>query len=169
MSDSTPRRLLIIWWSRTGASRQLALACRAGAASAAAPVQVRCLRCDRVGIADLLQADAYVFVAPENLGSLAGMMKAFFDRLYYDGLDQLAGRAYAALITAGSDGEGAQRQLERIVTGWRLRQAAATRIVRLAAQTPQAILAPKQVPAQERLAARELGLALAEGLSQGIF
>ena len=32
------------------------------------------------------------------------------------------GRAYATVISAGSDGTGAQRQIDRIATGWRLRR-----------------------------------------------
>ena len=42
------------------------------------------------------------------------------------------------LIAAGSDGKGAQAQIDRIVTGWRLRRVAEPLIVNLAAQTPEA-------------------------------
>ena len=45
----------------------------------------------------------------------------FFDRTYYAALDRIAGRPYAALICAGSDGQNAARQVECICTGWRLR------------------------------------------------
>ena len=56
-------------------------------------------------------ASAYIFVAPENLGALSGTMKEFFDRTYYGVLDRVSGRPYAAIIAAGSDGQGAARQL----------------------------------------------------------
>ena len=46
-------------------------------------------------------------------------MKDFFDRTYYAVLDGINGRPYAALICAGSDGQNAARQIERIATGWR--------------------------------------------------
>ena len=82
---------------------------------------------------------------------------------------KVEGRAYATLIAAGSDGEGAQRQIDRIATGWRLRRVAEPVIVNLAAQTPEAILAPKDVPAADLETCRLLGAALAEGLASGIF
>jgi hypothetical protein len=52
---------------------------------------------------------------------MAGIMKDFFDRTYYPVLDRINGRPYAVLICAGSDGQNAARQIERIATGWRLR------------------------------------------------
>jgi hypothetical protein len=41
--------------------------------------------------------------------------------------------------------------------------------VRNGAQTPEAILAPKTVPAGDLAIARELGAALAAGVASGIF
>jgi NAD(P)H-dependent FMN reductase len=76
-----------------------------------------------------LQADGYIFATPENLAAMSGVMKDFFDRTYYAALDRIAGRPYAVLICAGSDGANAARQVERIVTGWRLKRAAPTLIV----------------------------------------
>ena len=169
--------VLIVWWSHTGASRQLSAAAEAGARSAldalevTAPerVGIRRLRCDLAGPEDLLAARASLFVAPENLASLAGEMKAFFDRCYYPVLDQLGGRAYAMIIAAGSDGEGAARQLARIATGWRLRAVAEPLIVRTDAQTPAAILAPKQVAEGPLREAHELGATLAAGVQTGLW
>jgi len=42
-------------------------------------------------------------------------------------------------------------------------------IVNLATQTPEAILAPKHVPAEALEQCREIGAALAEGLRIGVF
>lgn len=117
----------------------------------------------------MLAAAGYLFACPENLGTMSGAMKEMFDRCYYPLLGQVEGRPYASLIAAGSDGHGAQAQLDRIVTGWRLRRIADPVIVNLAAQTPEAILAPKQVPARALDSARELGQALAAGLELGVF
>lgn len=119
--------------------------------------------------ADLLSARAYIFCAPENLASLSGQMKEFFDRCYYPLLDQLNGRAYAQMICAGSDGEGAARQLARIAKGWRLREIQAPLIICTHAQTPEAILAEKNIPDDQLEHCRELGLALGAGLSMGMF
>ncbi len=96
-------------------------------------------------------------------------MKEMFDRAYYPLLGQVEGRPYATLIAAGSDGAGAQRQIDRIAVGWRLRRMADPVIVNLAAQTPEAINAPKVVPDEALTQAREIGAALAEGLRLGVF
>ena len=117
----------------------------------------------------MLEAQGYLFACPENLASMSGAMKDFFDRCYYPLLGRIEGRPYATMIAAGSDGSGAERQIERIATGWRLRRVAEGMIVNLGAQTPEAILAPKTVPAEDLSRCRELGAALAEGLAQGIF
>src|SRR5215469_7626402 len=96
----------------------------------------------------LLECDGYLFACPENLAAMSGVMKDFFDRSYYPVLDRIQGRPYAALICAGSDGSNAARQLERIATGWRLKAIAAPLIVCTHAQTPEQILADKQIEAQ---------------------
>lgn len=156
--------LAIIWHSRTGAARALA-----EAAHAAAQGKAVLLPADRAQAADLLAASGYLFACPENLGTMSGAMKEFFDRSYYPLLGQIEGRPYATMIAAGSDGQGAQAQLDRIVTGWRLRRVAEPLVINLAAQTPAAILAPKTVPQAALAAAAELGAAIAEGIASGIF
>lgn len=156
--------LAVVWHSRTGASRALAEAAARGAGPAS-----RLLAAERVTPQDLLDASGYLFVCPENLGALSGAMKELFDRCYYPLLGRIEGRAYATVIAAGSDGHGAQTQLDRIVTGWRLRRVADPQIAMIAAQTPEAILAQKVVPAQVLARAEGLGAALAAGLEQGIF
>ena len=117
----------------------------------------------------LLAASAYLFVCPENLASMSGVMKDMFDRCYYPLLGQIEGRAYATAIAAGSDGHGAGAQIDRIVTGWRLRRVAEPLIVNMQAQTPEAILAAKHVPADQLARCEQLGASLAEGLALGIF
>jgi multimeric flavodoxin WrbA len=156
--------LLIIWHSRTGASAAMARAAAEGAGAVAMLVAAE----DAVP-AMLLAADGYIFCCPENLGSISGLMKEMFDRAFYTVLGRIEGRPYATLIAAGSDGAGAQAQIDRIVTGWRLRRVAEPVIANFAAQTPEAIVAPKQVPTKLLNQCRELGAALAEGLRLGVF
>ncbi len=156
--------LLIAWHSRTGAARAMAEAAEAGAGDAA-----RMVSCIDVTPDDLLAASAYLFVCPENLAAMSGAMKEMFDRCYYPVLGAIEGRGYATAIAAGSDGEGAQRQIDRIATGWRLRRVAEPLIVNLGAQTPEAILAPKQLGLDQLGRCRELGAALGEGVRLGIF
>lgn len=154
----------IIWHSRTGASRALAAAAAQGAGDDA-----RLIRAEDAEASDLLEAAGYLFVCPENLATMSGAMKEMFDRCYYPLLGKIEGRPYATMIAAGSDGHGAQAQLDRIATGWRLRRVAEPMIVVVEAQTPEAILAEKSLPDQILGNARELGAALATGLEQGIF
>ena len=156
--------LLIVWHSRTGTAEALAAAACEGAGQAA-----RSLRAEEAVPQAFLQAQGYLFIGPENLGSLSGMMKEMFDRCYYPLLGKVEGRAYATIVAAGSDGEQAGKQIDRIVTGWRLKRIAEPIIVNMEAQTPEAILAAKTVPQNRRNEARELGEAFAEGLRQGVF
>jgi NAD(P)H-dependent FMN reductase len=146
----------------------MAEAARAGAA-AETGCEVRLLHAAQAGPADMLAADAYVFATPENLAAISGQLKDFFDRSYYGVLDQVNGRPYASLVCAGSDGSNAARQIERIATGWRLKSMAEPLIVCTHAQTPEAILAPKQIGDADLERCRALGEALATGLVLGVF
>ncbi len=163
MSDPEPH-LLVAWHSRTGASRAMAEAAAQGGRETA-----RLLYCDEVQPDDLLSAGAYLFVCPENLASMSGAMKEMFDRCYYPVLGRIEGRGYATAIAAGSDGEGAQRQIDRICTGWRLKRVADPVIVNMSAQTPEEILAEKTLESEDIQRCRELGAGLLEGLVLGIF
>lgn len=162
------KQLLIVYHSMTGAARQLASAACEGARDETS-VQTTLLNAPDADADAVLGADGYLFATPENLASMAGLMKDFFDRIYYAALDRINGRPYAALIAAGTDGTGAERQIQRIATGLRLREVAPALIVVNGAQTPAAILAPKRVPPADLERARELGAALAAGLASGIF
>ena len=162
------KRLLVVWWSTTGGTRQLVGALREGAAQQA-DVELVVRRADQAGPADVLAADAMLFATPEYLGAMAGMMKDFFDRTYYAVLGRIDARACATLVCAGSDGQGAARQVARIATGWRLKPIAEPLIVITHAQTPEAILAAKVIDAPSLERARELGQTLAAGVSMGIW
>ncbi len=156
--------LAIVWHSRTGAARAMA-----AAAHEATQGRSRLIAAEQAAPEDLLAAQCYLFACPENLGTMSGAMKEMFDRCYYPLLGQVEGRPYATMIAAGSDGHGAQAQLDRIVTGWRLKRVAGPLLVNLAAQTPAAILAAKQVPVERLEECAMLGAALAEGIALGVF
>jgi len=158
--------LLIVWHSLTGGSEQMA---RAAAEGASGEVGLAVRRAAKATPDDLLAADGYLFVCPENLASMAGAMKDFFDRCYYPALGRIEGRPYATMICAGSDGDGAARQIARIATGWRLKPIAEPLIVCTHAQTPEEILAPKTIGEDDLARCRELGAALSTGLAMGIF
>jgi multimeric flavodoxin WrbA len=162
------KELLIVFHSKTGGARQMAEAALRGATAEHA-VRVRLLHAAEAGADDVLHADGYLFVAPENLAAIAGVMKDFFDRTYYAVLERVNGRPYAVLVCAGSDGTNAVRQIERICTGWRLKAVAEPLIVCTHAQTPERILAPKVIGPEELRRCEETGHAIAAGLALGIF
>ena len=143
----------------------------AEAAAAAARLETATVlkQAAQAGPEDLLDADGYIFCAPENLAAIAGVMKDFYDRSYYPVLGQIEGRPYAQMICAGSDGQNAARQTARIATGWRLREVQEPLVICTHAQTQEAILAPKVIPEPELAQCRDLGAAMGAGLSLGVF
>ncbi|KAF0166190.1 MAG: flavodoxin/nitric oxide synthase [Rhodocyclaceae bacterium] len=162
------KTLLVAYHSMTGGTEQMVRALAAGAA-AEDGVTTRLLHASDARATDVIAADGYVFATPENLAAISGLMKDFFDRCYYPALDRINGRPYAALVCAGSDGQNAVRQIERIATGWRLRRVAEPVIVCTQAQTAEEILAPKAIARMDLDRCRELGAALAAGLAMGAF
>ncbi|GAB3765472.1 NAD(P)H-dependent oxidoreductase [Ramlibacter monticola] len=164
----TPKTLLVVYHTMTGGTEQMAHAAAEGARGESGVV-VRLLRAPQAQPEDVLGADGYVFATPENLAAMAGMMKDFFDRCYYAALDRVNGRPYALLVCAGSDGQNAARQVERIATGWRLRGVAPALIVCTHAQTPEDIARQKQIGSADLAQCRELGAALAAGLALGVY
>jgi multimeric flavodoxin WrbA len=162
------KTLLIVYHTQTGGTLQMAQAAAAGARTEAG-VRVSLLHAAAAQTADLLNADGYLFATPENLAAISGQMKDFFDRTYYGALERIEGRPYAALVCAGSDGSNAVQQMQRIATGWRLKQIAEALIVCTHAQTPEQILAPKQIPQAQLQRCEELGATLAAGIAAGIF
>jgi multimeric flavodoxin WrbA len=162
------KQLLIVYHTLTGGTLQMARAAAAGA-SRESSLTVRVEAATGTGPEALLQSSGYLFACPENLAAMSGLMKDFFDRTYYPVLEQLQGRPYAILICAGSDGSNAARQIERIATGWRLKAIADPLIVCTHAQTPEQILAPKQIGAADLARCEELGATIAAGLDLGIY
>lgn len=159
-------RLLILYHSRTGGSRQMA---EAAFAAAQEECDAVLLTADEAGPDDLLAADGYIFCAPENLAAISGAMKECFDRCYYPVLGQIEGRPYAVMVCAGSDGQNAVRQMARIATGWRLKEVQEPIVICTHAQTPEAILAEKTIDPADLSRCGELGAALGAGLTMGVF
>jgi hypothetical protein len=78
-SGAHPKRLLLVWHSRTGLSKQFAKAMQRGAMEAAhqleagpADFELQWRAAADATWQDVLDADGYLFCAPENLASLSG-------------------------------------------------------------------------------------------------
>ncbi len=159
-------KLLIVYHSMTTGTQQLA---EAAAAAAGEEVDTVLKKAPDAGPDDLLSADGYLFAAPENLAAIAGAMKHFYDRCYYQVLGKIEGRPYAQMVCAGSDGENCAKQTARIATGWRLKAVQEPLIICTHAQTTEEILATKTIPETDLAKCRELGAALGAGLAMGVF
>jgi multimeric flavodoxin WrbA len=168
VKSSEMKKLLIVFHSMTGGTFQMAQAAAKGAHSEP-DVAVNMMHAGEAGANELLEGDGYIFATPENLAMMSGVMKDFFDRTYYPALDRIVGRPYTILICAGSDGENAARQIQRIATGWRLKAIAEPIIVCTHAQTPDAILARKEIGAFDLQRCEEIGATMAAGLALGIY
>lgn len=166
--SSTRRTLLIVYHSRTGGTQQMVEAFVAGARIEDG-VCTRVLQAHQAHGDDVLKADGLVFAGPENLASMSGLLKEFFDRTYYEVLDKVQGRPYGMMICAGSDGQSAARQIEQIATGWRLKLIQPAIILKTNAQTAQSILAPKKLGTAELKQCREFGALFATGLALAIY
>jgi multimeric flavodoxin WrbA len=157
------KRLLIVWHTQLGGTAQMAAAAIAGA-RAAADVDVLALRAHAAGVAQVLDADAYLFGCSENFGGIAGAFKDFLERVYYPCEHRIEGRAWSAFVCAGTDGAGAMLGLDRVATGLRLRKVHAGVVHRSGA-----VATRQRVPDEALAQCRELGATLAAGLSAGLW
>ncbi|ASK89616.1 flavodoxin family protein [Sphingorhabdus sp. SMR4y] len=162
------KKLLIVYYSYTGGTAQMVEAAKA-AGQGEEGTEIKVMRAEDCQAEDMFSADGYIFATPENLAAIAGVMKAFLDRCYYPLLGKIEGRPYAAMICAGSDGENAKAQLERIATGWRLKKVIDSLIICTHAQTEEQILAAKTISESDRQRCAETGATLAAGLAMGVF
>lgn len=150
------KMLLIAYHSQSGASARLAMAAAAGA-RVCDGITVHCGRCTDLGSGDLLQADALLLACAENNGRLNGGAKDFLDRIFYPLIAAGSVLPYGLLVSAGTDGQGAVADAQRIFRGIPFTQATEPQILH-------------GLPGEKELdAAREYGEAFATGVSMAIF
>jgi flavorubredoxin len=108
-------------------------------------------------INDLLNCNAIAIGSPEYFGTMAGMIKDFFDRTFEGAQDKTIGLPFVVFVCAGNDGRGAIVQIERIAAGYKWEKVLDhLRVV--------------GIPTENELGQlEELGQTLAAGVDFGIF
>lgn len=152
------KRLLIVYHSATGSTRQMLEAVVAGARDPLIEGIEVCVRGALAANADEVRGAAGILLGtPENFGYMSGALKDFFDRIYYPCLESTQGLPYGLFIRAGNDGQGARTAVERLTTGLRWRAIAPP------------LIAKGALSAAHLDACTVLGQTMAAGLEAGIF
>ncbi|HAR96346.1 MAG TPA: flavodoxin [Deltaproteobacteria bacterium] len=150
-------RILIVYHSQTGNTRQMAEAVARGVTDEGSVAALKqAFDCTP---SDLIECDGLVLASPEYFGYMAGAIKDFFDRTYEELREhpKVTRKPYCIVISAGNDGQGAVMQIERICKGYRFKRV----------QKP---IVSKGTVTQEVLAAcAEVGRVLAAGCEAGVF
>jgi multimeric flavodoxin WrbA len=122
MTQDDQRRLLVVAHDPSPNTARLVEAVLRGAGHEdIEDVETRHVRPLEAGPADVRACDALILGTTENLGYMSGALKDFFDRTYYQVIEQTEGLPYALYVRAGMDGTGTRRAVESICTGlsWR--------------------------------------------------
>lgn len=150
------KRLLILYHSQSGNTERLAQAVYRGAQQEA-DVDTRIVRAFDADLQDLVTSDGVIFGTPENFGYMSGAIKDFFDRTYYPAQEQEMNLPYALFISAGNDGSGAVREMDRILLGYPMKKVA------------DPVVVQGEITGADIERCEELGLNLAAGLAFGIY
>ena len=152
----TRKKILVIYHSQGGTMKRMAHRFAEGAAREK-DVAVILKKAAEATVDDLLQCKGIAIGSPEYFGTMAGMIKDFFDRTYGAARDMTIGLPFVVFVCAGNDGRGAITQIERIAAGYKWKKV----------QEHIRVAGP---PTEENLVAlEELGQTLAAGVDFGIF
>ena len=150
------KNILVIYHSQGGTMRLMADHLARGAQKEE-NVSVICKKAAETTVQDLLHCSGIAIGSPEYFGTMAGMIKDFFDRTYEAAKDLTIGLPFIVFVCAGNDGRGAIAQIERIAAGYKWKKV----------QEHMRVVGP---PTKQDLAALEdLGQTLAAGIDFGIF
>lgn len=113
-------KILIVYHTQTGNTKKMAEAVAEGA-RAVEGVEVILKKAADATLEDLLAADGMALGTPENFGYMSGMLKDFFDRTYQGAQEKVFRKPFVVFISAGNDGSGALRAIERIALGYKFK------------------------------------------------
>ncbi|MDB2410435.1 NAD(P)H-dependent oxidoreductase [Pseudomonadales bacterium] len=150
------KKLLVIYHSQSENTAQLVEAVAAGAALEP-QIELSVKRAFDADTEDLKWADAILFGTPENFGYMSGALKDFFDRTYYPAQPLQLCTPYALFVSAGNDGSGAVREIDRILKGYPMKKVAEPLVIK------------GKVDADALEACRNLGQTMASALQLGVF
>jgi multimeric flavodoxin WrbA len=149
-------KILIVYHSQTGNTEKMAKAVAEGAA-AIEGATVMMKRAADARAEDLLWADGIAVGSPENFGYISGMVKDFFDRTFYAVEGSVFRKPYVVFISAGNDGTGALRAIERIALGYQFKK------------VYEPVIAKGDIKSADLEKCRELGGVLSGGCQMGIY
>ncbi len=149
-------KILIVYHSQTGHTKQMADAVYEGAKSIDG-VEVILKKAAEATCEDLIGCDGLAVGTPENFGYMSGLIKDFFDRTYGEAQDKVFRKPFVVFISAGNDGSGALRAIERIALGYKFKTVF----------TP--VIAKGKITEEILEQCRELGATLAGGCAMGIY
>lgn len=156
-SDHRPQKKILVIYHSLGGTMQTMARHFADGAAKEKNIAVVLKKAQDATLEDLLQCHGIGIGSPEYFGTMAGMIKDFFDRTFVAAEEQTIGLPFVLFVCAGNDGRGAIRQIERIAEGYKWKKV--QEHLRIVGSPTQKDLS--------RLA--ELGQTLAAGIDFGIF
>ncbi len=152
-----PQKKILVLYHSQGGTMQLMARRFAEGAAMEENIAVTLKKAADATLEDLLDCDGIAIGSPEYFGTMAGMIKDFFDRTYELARNETIGLPFVIFVCAGNDGRGAITQIERIAAGYKWEKV-------------QEHLRIVGHPTEKDLAdVEELGQTLAAGLDFGIF
>ena len=150
--------ILIVYRSQTGKTKKMAEAVARGANSIE-NVRATLKEAMETTLDDLLGCDGLAIGSPEYFGYMAGAIKDFFDRTYYQarGRKEIFKKPYVIFISAGNDGQGALRSIERICIGYQFKK------------VYDPVIAKGEIDETILAQCEELGKIIAAGCEAGIY
>ena len=107
-------KLLIVYHSYSGNTEAMAKAIYEGARSAGASVTLK--KAVDATAKDLFDCNVVAFGSPNYYSYMAGALKDFFDRAYYDVRSKVGGKPYGAFCSSGSSSRTALDSIDRVAS-----------------------------------------------------
>ncbi len=153
----TPKKNILVIYHSQGGTMKLMAHRLAKGASKEKEIVITLKKAADATLDDLLHCNGIAIGSPEYFGTMAGMIKDFFDRTYNAAQEKTIGLPFIVFVCAGNDGRGAISQIERIAAGYKWKKV-------------QEHIRVVGFPTEQDLKnLEELGQTLAAGVDFGIF